>query len=81
MERAVSEREKQLRSVSWDDIRIFLACVKAGSFRRAASQLRVSSSTVVRRIDKLERDLGIQLFNRIPDGVVPTEEASRRRAS
>ncbi len=73
MERAAAE--KQLRDVSWDDIRIFLACVKAGSFRRAAVALHVSSSTVVRRIDRLEHDLGIPLFNRIPDGVVPTEEA------
>ncbi len=73
MERAVTEG--QLRNVSWDDIRVFLACVKAGSFRRAATALRVSSSTVVRRIDRLEHDLGISLFNRVPDGVVPTEEA------
>jgi DNA-binding transcriptional LysR family regulator len=73
MERSAVKR--QLRNVSWDDIRIFLACVKAGSFRRAAAALRVSSSTVVRRIDRLEHDLGIPLFNRIPDGVVPTEEA------
>jgi DNA-binding transcriptional LysR family regulator len=73
MERPVAET--QPRNVSWDDIRIFLACVQAGSFRRAASQLRVSSSTVVRRIDRLERDLGIPLFARTPDGVVQTEEA------
>lgn len=73
MERAAAER--QLRNVSWDDVRIFLACVQAGSFRRAAAQLRVSSSTVVRRIDRLERELCIPLFSRTPDGVVTTEEA------
>ena len=73
MERAAAER--QLRNVSWDDIRIFLACVQAGSFRSAAGQLRVASSTVVRRIDRLESELGIPLFNRTTDGVVPTEEA------
>ncbi|MEJ8570940.1 LysR family transcriptional regulator [Microbaculum marinum] len=72
MERRVSE--KQLRNVSWDDIRIFLSCVQAGSFRRAAAELRVSSSTVVRRIDRLEHALGSPLFARTPDGVVPTEE-------
>lgn len=70
-----SSVEKQIRDVSWDDIRIFLACVNAGSFRSAAQAMRISSSTVVRRIDRLERDLGIPLFNRIPDGVVLTEEA------
>ena len=73
MERGAIER--QLHAISWDDIRIFLACVKAGSFRSAAVDLRVSSSTVVRRIDRLEHDLGIPLFKRTPDGVVPTEEA------
>ncbi len=73
MERRAADR--QLHNVSWDDIRVFLECVKAGSFRRAAVALRVSSSTVVRRIDRLEHDLGVALFNRIPDGVVPTEEA------
>lgn len=73
MERSGAER--QLRNVSWDDVRIFLACIQAGSFRRAANHLRVSSSTVVRRIDRLEHDLGIPLFARTPDGVIPTEEA------
>lgn len=68
-------QDTQLRNVSWDDVRIFLACVEAGSFRRAAILLKVSSSTVVRRIDRLERSLGIPLFRRVPDGVLPTEEA------
>lgn len=64
-----------LHQLSWDDLKIFLSCVENGSFRRAADNLKVSSSTIVRRIQRLEHVLGIQLFNRLPEGVVPTEEA------
>ncbi len=63
-----------LHQISWDDLRIFLSCVEAGSFRRAADHLKVSSSTIVRRVQRLERALGLLLFHRLPEGVSPTEE-------
>ena len=61
--------------LSWDDLKIFLACTKAKSFRKAAEKLQVSSSTVVRRIENLEIVLGIPLFDRLPEGIKLTEEA------
>ena len=64
-----------LNQLSWDDLRIFLTCVESRSFRSAADTLKVSSSTVVRRVQRLERALGIRLFNRLPEGVIPTDEA------
>ncbi len=64
-----------LNQLSWDDLRIFLACVESRSFRQAADVLKVSSSTIVRRVQRLERSLGIRLFNRLPEGVIPTDEA------
>jgi len=64
-----------LNHLSWDDIRVFLACVKEPSFRRAAEKLHISSSTVVRRIDQLEEALGMRLFNRLPEGAELTYEA------
>ncbi len=70
-----------LNNLSWDDLRIFLTCVESRSFRSAAETLRVSSSTVVRRVQRLEAALGIRLFNRLPEGVVPTEEAHAILAS
>lgn len=70
-----------LNNLSWDDLRIFLTCVESRSFRSAAETLRVSSSTVVRRVQRLEAALGIRLFNRMPEGVVPTEEAHAILAS
>lgn len=53
----------------WDDIRLFIAAAECGSLRRAAERLRMSSSTIVRRIDKLEYSLQVRLFDRLPDGV------------
>ncbi len=64
----------KLEQLSWDDLRIFLACTRLTSFRKAAKELHLSSSTVVRRIERLETALGMRLFNRLPDGVVLTVE-------
>ena len=63
-----------LQRLSWDDIRVFLRCAEAGSFRKAAETLKINSSTVVRRIERLEAALGMPLFNRLPDGAAPTPE-------
>ena len=62
---------------SWDDLKIFLACARSLSFRSAAKNLGLTSSTVVRRISSLEDHLGIQLFDRLPNGVQMTREGSR----
>jgi len=64
-----------LNNVSWDDIRIFLACSKETSFRKAATKLNTSSSTVVRRINHLEETLNLRLFERLPEGIIITNEA------
>ncbi len=47
---------------SWDDYRFFLATSKAGSFTKAASELGVTQSTLSRRIEHLEQQLGVRLF-------------------
>ncbi|MGF7161147.1 DNA-binding transcriptional LysR family regulator [Rhodoligotrophos appendicifer] len=53
----------------WDDLRLFIAAAETGSLRQAADRLKISSSTIVRRIDKLESTLQVRLFDRLPDGV------------
>jgi DNA-binding transcriptional LysR family regulator len=45
---------------------------RAGSIRRAAVALNVASSAINRQILKLEAELGVQLFDRLPDGMRPT---------
>ena len=63
-----------IQNLSWDDIRIFLACAGDASFRKAAATLKLSSSTVVRRIERLESSLDMRLFDRLPDGIALTRE-------
>lgn len=63
----------------WDDVRIFLAAVRAGSFTAAARVLGTDQSTISRRLAALEREIGASLFERTRRGPVPTELALRLR--
>jgi DNA-binding transcriptional LysR family regulator len=63
-----------LRSISWDDLRIFLSCAEHQSFRKAANDLRINSTTIVRRIERLEHIFGCRLFVRHSDGVSVTAD-------
>ena len=56
----------------WDDARLVLLVTRLGSLKKAASALGVHVSTVSRRLDGLEHDLGLHLFDRTSDGVKPT---------
>jgi DNA-binding transcriptional LysR family regulator len=57
----------------WNDLRPFLALVRAGSLAGAARALGTRHSTISRRIDALERALGARLVQRTPTGAVLTE--------
>ncbi|CAH2599885.1 LysR family transcriptional regulator [Rhodovastum atsumiense] len=59
--------------VDWDDLRFFLAVARSGSFSVAARSLRVTQSTVGRRIASLEAAMGARLLHRTTEGYVPTE--------
>jgi len=63
-----------LERISWDDLRLFNAVARTSSFRKAATAIRTSSSTVTRRMERLEQTLGFRLFDRLPDGVALTAE-------
>jgi DNA-binding transcriptional LysR family regulator len=58
--------------MDWNDIKIYLALVRAGSVRRAAAKLGLSHSTVARRIDAFEKRLGVRLFERSTGGYAVT---------
>lgn len=62
---------------SWDDLRIILAVLRAGSFLGGARSLGISHSTASRRIAALEAALGTRLLERTPDGLVPTAAGER----
>lgn len=55
--------------MNWDDYRLFIGCVEAGSLRKAAERLKMDAATVGRRIDRLEGVLGQRLFVRLVDGL------------
>lgn len=49
---------------SYDDIAVFVAVVERGSFVAASDRLGLPTSTVSRRMAKLEADLGVKLLER-----------------
>ena len=60
----------------WDDVRVFLAVLRTGSARKAASALNVSRPTVTRRLAELEQRMGLRLFDRATDGLHATSAAT-----
>ncbi|MCA3486498.1 MAG: LysR family transcriptional regulator [Rhodobacter sp.] len=61
----------------WDDLRVFLAVVRAESLSAAGKALRLDPATVGRRIVKLEGALGTRLFVKSPQGYAATEAGLR----
>lgn len=58
--------------MEWDDLKHFLGVARSGSLSAAAQRLRTSASTVGRRLDSLEKKLGVRLFQRKSSGYVLT---------
>lgn len=63
--------------MNWNDLKVFLAVADTGTLAGAAKQLRQNHSTVFRRLNQLEADLGVRLFDRGPTGYVPTPAGER----
>jgi DNA-binding transcriptional LysR family regulator len=59
-------------ALNWDDLRIFLAVARDGNLSAAARTLKVTQPTVGRRLRSLEQRLAARLFDRLPEGFVPT---------
>jgi DNA-binding transcriptional LysR family regulator len=59
----------------WDLLRVFLAVLRAGGLRRAATNLGMSHATLRRRLQQLESEVGLTLFDRRPGGMHATPEA------
>lgn len=54
--------------LDWNDLRYFLSVARTGSTLAASKQLKVSQSTVSRRITAFEEEIGVKLFVRKPSG-------------
>jgi DNA-binding transcriptional LysR family regulator len=58
--------------LDWDDLRYALTVAEQGSLAAAARVLGVNHTTVLRRVTAFEERLGVRLFDRQPNGYVPT---------
>jgi len=65
----------------WNDIRLFLAVAESGSALGAARLLGLNQTTVARRMDVLEHQLGLTLFERRNLGYRLTEDGATLRAA
>jgi len=58
--------------LDWGDYRIVLAIAEAGSLTGAAKRLVTSHPTLFRRINAVEKKIGVRLFERLRTGYRPT---------
>src|SRR5215472_9389317 len=66
-----------LAIMNWDDLRIVAAIRDEGTFAAASARLRIDETTVGRRLRRIEKMLGVRLFE-AADGVrKPTEQCER----
>ena len=63
--------------LDWNDLRYFLAAMRAGTLTGAARQLSVKHSTVGRRLTALEEALGTAIFIRSEQGLQLTAAGER----
>jgi DNA-binding transcriptional LysR family regulator len=65
------------RLFDWDQVRLFLAIAREGSLGGAGARLGLDVSTVSRRLDRLEEEVGAPLFDRSREGTTPTALAEQ----
>lgn len=73
---AMTHHREEALDASWDDLKLFLACAKYKSFRNAAEELGLTSTTLMRRVDRLEESIGCKLFLRDQSGLTLSDEGS-----
>ncbi len=71
---AQHRRADESSNVSWEDLRAFLLCTRYQSFRNAAEALGLTGTTLMRKIDRLEEELGCKLFLRDQSGLSLSDE-------
>jgi len=63
--------------MNWDDLKITLAVAEKESILKAAKFLDVHHTTVSRRIKAFEEQLGVRIFDRLPQGYKLTEAGEK----
>jgi hypothetical protein len=70
----------RVERLDWDLVRGFLAVAATGRLAAAAPRLGADVSTVSRRIERLEAELGVPLFERGATGMTLTAAGARAGA-
>lgn len=65
--------------IQLDDIDYFLAVAEEGQVRKAAQRLGISQPAVTKALQRLEKELGFELFERSVKGMTPTRVADQFR--
>jgi len=63
--------------MNWNDLSVLLAIADSGSLAGAARSLGLNHSTVFRRLNALEADLNVRVFDRLATGYVLTPVGER----
>src|SRR5258708_38105504 len=71
---SAQHRKQEALNASWEDLRAFLLCTRHQSFRNAAEGLGLTVTTLMRKIDSLEEELGFKLFLRDQAGLSLSDE-------
>lgn len=69
--------ENAHQGLPWAEVPVLLALMRRGSLAAAAQALGVDRTTVARRLERLEAQLGVQLFERISGKLVATAQGRR----
>jgi len=59
--------------MNWSDLNLVLAVCRTGTLSGAAKLLGINYTTVFRRVNAIEKNLEVRLFDRQPNGYVMTE--------
>ncbi len=73
--------QKTAGTLEWNDLRHVLAIGRSGSLGAAAASLGLNHSTVFRRLNAIEDNLGVKLFERLAAGYQPTDAGERLMAA
>lgn len=68
--------KRMKKNLNWDDVRIFLAIARTGTLTQTSKLLKLGIATVIRRLDRLEKSLGVKLFSRHQSGYFLTDEGT-----
>lgn len=70
---SATQRGKILKDINWEDMKMVYHVALSGSLQKAANNLKINYSTVLRHIDRVEKSLGCKLFLRHQRGYQLTD--------